>query len=181
MTKQLVSYIIFILALILSSCGNDIKVVNSLASIKDYPVESSTNLQIMMSDSGKLKFKMYCPSFDSYDGEKPYRDLKEGFNAEFYNENMEVESFISAKKAKLFNNDMLMDARVDVLVVNVNGDTLKTPHLIWDREKETLISDTLVEIITEDGVTFGDGLVSDQNFEVYTILKPRGSINLDDD
>ena len=74
-----------------------------------------------------------------------------------------------------------MDARDNVVVINVEGDTLYTEHLIWDGEKEIIFTDDPVEIRTKDDIIFGDGLEANQSFTKYTIKNPRGESNLDDD
>ncbi|NQY68510.1 MAG: LPS export ABC transporter periplasmic protein LptC [Flavobacteriales bacterium] len=175
--------ILFFLALVntISSCTNDVKVVNKLTSVKDLPLVSSKNLQILRSDSGRLQAKLNCPVLNIYEGEEPFKDLPEGFDAEIYNGSEEVETVISANKGKLFNNDMLMDAKDDVVVINSQGEKLNTEHLIWDGEKKIIYTEEFVKITTEEEVIFGEGLEANESFTKYTIKKPRGSITLEDD
>ena len=180
MAKFGVGYLLSILILF-RSCESDVDVFKFVMDDEEAPVITSFDLYITQSDSGKIQYKIFCPRLGLFEGEEPYKDLPKGFNAEIFDDNAKPDSFISANKGKLFNNNTLMDARDNVVVINVEGDTLYTEHLIWDGEKEIIFTDDPVEIRTKDDIIFGDGLEANQSFTKYTIKNPRGESNLDDD
>ena len=61
------------------------------------------------------------------------------------------------------------------------NEILNTEHLIWDQSKKTIFSNVAVKITTNDEVIYGDGFESDETFNKYEILNPRGTINVKDD
>ena len=73
-----------------------------------------------------------------------------------------------------------MEAREDVVVVNTKKETLNTEHLVWNKEKKTIITEEFVKITTEDEVIFGHGLESNQDFTKYRIKNIKGTINIED-
>lgn len=74
-----------------------------------------------------------------------------------------------------------MEAKDNVVVINDKGERLNTEHLVWDKKTGKITSDVFVEITTENEVIMGEGLVSNQSFTEYKILKTRGIINIDND
>ena len=73
-----------------------------------------------------------------------------------------------------------MEAKDGVVVINEKGEKLNTEHLVWDKKTEKITSDVFVKITTDSEVLMGEGLISNQDFTEYRILKPRGIINLDE-
>ncbi len=62
---------LFVCLISLSSCENDIKVVNDF-NVKDtLPVESAKNVEMIYSDSGKIQFKLTSPQLNRYKTEDP--------------------------------------------------------------------------------------------------------------
>ena len=66
-----------------------------------------------------------------------------------------------------------------MVVVNQQNQTINTELLIWDQKKAMIYSDKFVKITTEDEVLFGDGFESDETFDKWIILKPRGSFRVE--
>ena len=93
---------------------------------------------------------------------------------------MNVSTRLTSNYAIDIAHDKKMEAKDDVVVVNDKGETLNTEHLIWDMQKEEIRSDVFVKITTPQQVLMGEGLISNQDFSDYKILKPRGVINLPD-
>ncbi len=68
-----------------------------------------------------------------------------------------------------------------MVIVTLEGDTVKTEQMFWDRNKERIYSDKYVSIRTENEILYGDGFESDQSFSNGRILNPKGSVYIDDE
>ena len=68
-----------------------------------------------------------------------------------------------------------VEAFKNVVVTTDSGMVLKTQYLVWEQQEEKIYTDKMVTITTKDGdVLTGQGFESDQNFEKWVILKPKG-------
>jgi LPS export ABC transporter protein LptC len=177
-----VAAIISIVAAMFFSCKSDIKQINSLADIKNFPNQSAKNIEILYSDSAKVKMKIFAPVLHRFSDEKePYVEFPDGITVYFYTAQKEVESSLKSNYAIFYEIPDIWEAKEDVVVVNRDGDVINTELLIWERKKELLHSDKFVKITTKDEILYGEGFEADQNFTNYTIHKPTGVINLNED
>src|SRR3954464_2230082 len=132
-------HIIFFCAVsaLLLSCENDIAVVNSVTSAtqKQLPVESGKNVEIIYSDSAKVRARLTGAQLDHYIGKKNYIELPKGVQVVFYDENRKEQTHLTADYGIGFDNGNGMDhmeVKRHVLVVNEKGDKLETENLTWN-------------------------------------------------
>ena len=171
-----------ILLLAFSSCENDIAVVNTVTSIseKNLPIQSDRNVEIMYSDSARVRAKLTSPKLDRYAGIKPYMELPKGMEIIFYDEHHREQSKLTADYGIGFdsgNGMEHMEAKRNVVVINQKGDTLNTEHLIWNAITKKIFTDEFVKIKTKDQTIWGDGLTANQDFSDYEIKNPKGQIS----
>ncbi len=164
-----------------SSCENDIEKVSLITGKKDIPVETSKGLEILYSDSSRVKVKISTPELNRFAGEKPITELPQGVNIEFYDEQMRVNSTLTSKYAIRRDSEGLMEARNDVVVVNAKGEKLNTEHLIWDEKNAKIYSKEFVKITTKDKIIFGNGFEANQDFTSYKIFNIKGTITINKD
>ncbi len=104
--------------------------------------------------------------------------LDQGLEVDFYNTEGQHTSNLVAKQGKMIENSGNVEAFKNVVVVSDSGITLKTEHLLWDANKEKIISDQFVTITTPEGDTlYGQGFESDQSLQNWIIKNPRGISN----
>ncbi len=166
-----------------TACENDIAVVNSITSAteKQLPIESGKNVQIMYSDSARVRAKLTAVELNRYAGKKPYTELPKGMEVFFYNDKRVVQTKLTADYGIGFddaNGTNLMEAKRNVVVINEKGDKLNTEHLTWNAATKKIYTDEFVKITTKDQVIWGNGLIADQDFSDYEIKNPKGQINL---
>jgi len=166
----------------LFSCENDITTINSIVDIKNFPSQSAKNIEILYSDSAVVKLKIIAPEMLRYSNvPEPYIEFPKGIEALFYTNEKTVESRLTSNYAIYFESKEMWEAREDVVVVNKKNEYLNTELLIWDRKKEIFYSDKFVKITSESEIIYGEGFDADQNFINYTIHKPTGVINLNNE
>lgn len=171
---------IFFAITLFFSCKNDIQQINSLTDIQNFPNQSAKNIEIIYSDSARVKMKIHAPELNRYTNtNEPYIDFPAGITVYFYTEDQNIESSLKANKAIYYEIPDKWEASSDVVVVNKEGEILNTELIIWDRKKEMLYSDKFVKITRKDEIWYGKGFEANENFTNYTILEPSGEINLE--
>lgn len=174
----------FVLALFVITCAgceNDIEKISLVTGKQALPVEMSKGLQILYSDSSRVKVKINAPELNRFDGEKPITELPEGVHVEFYDANMKVTSTLTSKYALRKDLENVMEAKDDVVVVNEKGEKLNTELLIWDEKTAKIYSTEFVKITTPDKIIFGNGFEANQNFTNYKIFQIKGTITINQD
>ena len=168
-----------IISLILCACENDIEKVKIISSKSDLPVESTLNATLIYSDSAELQVKLIAPQLDRFLGDRPYIELPKGVELEFYEGGTEVSSRLTANYAISYEEEGIMEAKGNVILVNALGEQLNTEHLIWDEKTGKIHSEEFVKITTADEIIMGEGFESNQNFTQFKIKKIKGTINIE--
>ena len=165
----------------LSSCENDLSKVEKIASNEiSLPVETSKMVELMYSDSSIVKAKLKTPILKFYKVANPYHEMSRGLYVEFYNANGEVESTLSAKHGRKFQNQGIIEVKDSVVVINNKGERLDTERLVWNEKTKKIYTNSFVRITTQKDIMFGEGMEANQNFTNYRIYKYRGSVSLDE-
>lgn len=164
-----------------TSCVNDPAKVNSFSKNAKIPLQTVNDVDLIYSDSAHAKIHMTAPVMEDFGGINPYQEMPKGVKVEFYDENQKVNSYLTSNYAINKKREQIMEAKNDVVVVNIKGEKLNTERLIWDGKKRRIHTDAFVTITTKDQVITGTGLESDERFEEYEIKNISGIINFKDD
>lgn len=151
----------------------DIQYYSSLDTLASEIIHDAT---IIYSDSGNLVAILYAPLLEHYSVKDPYIELKEGVKVDFYDSTKTVSSFLTADYAISYEAQDKMIARKDVVMINNKNEKINTEVLVWDRRKAQIYSNEFVKITTEDKIILGEGFISDERFDNWKIIKPRGDI-----
>jgi LPS export ABC transporter protein LptC len=171
------SMILLCLVALLSSCENDIKKVNLLTASDSLPVSTVKNIDLIRSVSGKVVLELTAPLLKSYEGEDPYSEFPQGLKIVFFDSLMNITSQLTAEYGISHDKQKLMEARKNVVVVNNRKhEQLNTEVLTWNQLTHKIYSDKFVKITRPGKVIFGEGMQSDETFEVWEIRKPKGDI-----
>ncbi|WP_207533794.1 LPS export ABC transporter periplasmic protein LptC [Desertivirga arenae] len=163
--------------LLLSACENDLKDVERIASNKtSVPVDKSSGVTIIYSDSAVVKGKLITPELNNYTEQKRY-EMPKGLTIIFYDDKQEESSRVVADYGIRYETEKRVELRKNVVVTNVKGDVFKSEELIWDESKRMFYSNQLVNIIKQDGTNIkGSGFRSDENFDNPIIDRAYGDI-----
>ena len=176
------SLFLFFGIFIFTSCENDMKVIEQLSGNgKIMPSETSVNLNLLYTDSGKMQFRLKAPSMEHYviGVKDPYSEFPKGVYIEYYDDLNRVKTILKSNYAIRYDNSKKMEARYKVEVVNENGEVLKTEKIIWDEEINIIFTDEYVEIKTKKEVIKGKGMEANQDFSQWEIKEVSGSIPID--
>ncbi len=176
-TPIIIGVLVFII-----SCENDIKEVQELTAKQDSAIMSAKEIEMKYTINGELQVFVKAPLLNKYveqDG-KSYIDFPKGMDLTFYDEFGNISSTLKSNYSIYWESDGIWEAKYDVEAVNEKGEKLNTEYLIWHQETEKISSDKFVTMTTNDGVIYGDGFVSNQNFTSWELINGRGVINVDD-
>lgn len=172
------------IATIFFSCENDIQVINRITNPNVLPEVTGSDVEILYSDSAKLKVKIVTPQLDRYQKEarKSYIEFPKGIKVYFYDDSMHINAQMSSRYAIYKETERLWEARNDVVVVNTKGEKLNTEQLFWDENTEKIYSNTYSKITTLDGENIGErGFEARQDFSEWRLNGNRGKLKFRDE
>lgn len=153
----------------------------ALALPKVSPTQQGKGITMIYSDSARLKMVMKAPQMLTYDKnvKEPFTLLPSGLTMGFYTRDEKLEATLSANYGIHYPQRKRMEVKYNVVVVNKNGETLNTEHLIWDEATKKIHSDAFVKITTAKEIIMGNGFESNEDLTQYQIKDVTGTIQLD--
>ncbi len=164
--------------LFLLSCQTDINTIE-LFQPEKLPTESAKNVEVIYSDSGKVKIKLFGPQLDRYEVPVKLFKMPEGVYLEFYNDSGKVKSWLRADYGVSYEVEEKMEAKRNVIVMNEKGEKLETEHLIWSRKDGMIFTDDTVRITRQDEIVVADGIRASEDFSEYTLGPTIGTYYID--
>jgi LPS export ABC transporter protein LptC len=149
---------------------------NETLSIEEieYPDSESWNAQMSFTKQGKRRAVLvagYVAKFTK----KNVTLLKEDIRVDFYDDDGNPKSYLTATEGKVFDKTKNMVAIGNVIVIARNGTHLYTEELHWNNETERILSDVPVMITTDTDTLYGDSFTSDPDLIEYEITNTRGT------
>jgi len=165
---------------ILVSCANDLDKIQQVTQFENIPDEVSTNLHMVSTDSGYVTFELRGTLVESYRLPTPRTVIKDGLEVTFYNkETNEVEAILTAYYGEREPDSDRMFVRDSVVLKNITKQQqLETEELYW--RNDSVFSNKAVVVKTADAILWGKGIVADQSFDKFTILKPTGEKHINE-
>ena len=172
-----------IVILVLQSCSSSVKNTATLDVVRDSAAVMKTyNVTTLVSDSGITRFRVNTPEWLVFDKKaKPTWEFPNGIHLEQFDENLEVHSEVSAKKAIYYTELEQWILSDSVYAINVEGEKFESEILYVHQKEDRIFTDKFVKITQEDKIITGIGMESNQRLTKYRVLKPQGIIPLDED
>ena len=169
-------------SLVFLSCVNSQDEIRRLNEIPDHTTQTIQDVEIIHSDSAKVKVRITGPIFNNVQVvEEPYIEFPNGVLVEFYDDNLNIYSKLKADYAIKYDKKEETIFRNNVEFKNIDNETLITDELIWDQNKKRIYSDGFVSIRTEEEELTGEGFEADEDFTNYRIRNLRGKIKVNKD
>jgi hypothetical protein len=170
-----ISLYLFLLAglVFITACESNLEKVQAIISVKEFPDASGYNYEILYSDSMRVQVRILATEIRSFSrADEPYIEFPQGMTAYFYNDSIEVISYIRAKHVVYYENEALWEAKNDVEAQNYeNGNKINTEHMFWDERKKEIYSHTHSRIVNEDGTFYGEnGFIAKQDLSWYRLI-----------
>ena len=137
-TKQFqLKWLMLLLPVLFYACENDLKKVNQISSKEvNKPVETTIGVNIIYSDSAKVKARMTAPIMLKHTATKTgkeYYEMPEGVHIDFYDPKQKIISTVTSEYAITKDLNKVVELHRNVVVVNDKGDNFKSEELIWDQ------------------------------------------------
>ena len=173
--------ILILLAAGLAACENDpADVAELLANLKP-EIERAEEVEILYSDSAKVKVRIEGPVMLTYlDKNDPRQEFPEGVRVEFFGPEGNITSVLTARYGIRIDKKNQIVVRDSVVWQSIEQEKLETEELIWDERGEKVFTQKFVVITRPDEIITGHGFESDQNFENAKINAVDGRIKISD-
>ena len=167
-----------LLALLLQGCENDLNKVQRLSAQEaNNKVDSSKVVEIIFSDSARVKARVLTPLLLKYNITVPFYLMPKGVKIYFYDKNLVNTSTVVADSAITKNNDKIIELHRNVVVSSNTGDVFTSDELIWDQLKKQLYSNQPWTMTKTDGTVLnGIHFTSDESFSHYHVDNGNGVI-----
>ncbi len=169
------------LALMWSSCENDLETVNELFRAYDAGVEIATEIDMLYSDSALVRVRVRGPKLVRHlDKLKPHDEFPDGLHVDFMERDGTISSTLDADKGDRFTREKKVVVRENVVLQNTRGEKLETNELIWDEVKGKVYTDRFVRITKPDEIILAYGFTANQSFTEYELLKVVAKLKADE-
>ena len=163
------------------SCTNNYEEILEGIDYENYPEQSAENIEIIRTDSGKIRVKIFAPVLERYSNdENPYNEFVKGIKVVTYTNYPISSSSLTCEYARQDVAKELWEARDNVVAVNADGDTIKTEQMFWDLKTKMIYSDKYVNIRSGNEIIHGSGFTAQQDFSNWKITNGKGIIYLDE-
>jgi LPS export ABC transporter protein LptC len=174
---------IFLIFLGITGCENNIEVIKNITNVREIPSLSGENVEILYSDSGKVKMKVVARVLNKYNSpDKQYIEFPKGIIIYKYDSVFQIEASVKADWALYKEKLKLWEARDAVEAKNLKeNEQLFTEELFWDQNKHIIYSKKFTKIINSDGVFYGDGgFESNESLSKWHLIGVKGKVNIKD-
>lgn len=166
------------------SCENSLNDIQKIASKEeDKPISRSTGVDIIYSDSAKVKAHVTTPLEINFSDNtpKPYREYPKGIKIIFYNDSLKESGNIVSDYAIQREKENLIEFRRHVVATSAHGDVFKSEELIYDLTARTFKSTKAVEITSPNGdVMEGVGADSNESLYPWHIIGTTGNFHVNE-
>lgn len=163
----------------LGGCSNDMQKVK-MFDRRTLPDEAVEGAIITHSDNGVRQMRLEAPLIYQYS--KPERKVvyPKGLSLDFLKDGKRS-SNLTARYAISLEERKIMMARDSVVIIDFStGDTIYLSDIVWNQKEGIVYSNHPVHSLNGQRKTYGDGFLSDENFEDPKIYRQRGTVEWTD-
>ena len=166
------------------SCENSLNDIKKIASKEeDKPISRTTGVDIIYSDSARVKAHVTGPLMIDYSDNtpKPYKEFPKGIKIIFYDNNLKETGNIVSDYAVQREKENVTEFRKHVVATNAQGQIFKSEELIYDMTAKTFKSTKAVEITSPNGdIMEGSGADSNESFYPWHIVGTTGNFQVNE-
>ncbi|MDL2251616.1 LPS export ABC transporter periplasmic protein LptC [Odoribacter sp. OttesenSCG-928-J03] len=162
------SIIILFWIIMLFACKNDIEKIKELGEkAENLPEMSGENLEMIYSDSARIKYKVITPQYYKITiNDEKYDEFPKGIHVISYDDEEKIAGSIQADYAQKKETANIWEARHNVIVINSDGTKLETELLFWDVENKRIYSPKYSRLTMSNNIVEGNnGFESDQDLK----------------
>lgn len=170
-----------LLGLLAVACGNDLQEVEDLVAKFDTTVEEAKNVEILYSDSARVRVRITGPTMFNYvDRREPRQEFPNGVVVDFFGPADTIDAQLTARYGIRYQVDGMVTVRDSVVWKNFEGKKLETQELHWDERRQKIYTNKFVIITQPDEIIYGHGFEANQDLSEAQIQAIEGRIKVDD-
>ena len=147
---------------------------------RNFADRTTINAHVIYKDSGIIKLDLKSPIIEEYTLiDSPYTVMRKGLDLEFWGADSKKPNYLRADWARIQDLRNLYEGRGNVVMINNDGDTLKTQEIFWDKQNRKIYTRDTVIIARLDGtrITSDYGMEGTEDFKEFTFFQNHGVIN----
>lgn len=165
---------------LLCACENNLNDVQRVSYNPKSPDETVVNFRMVYNDSGYARVEVKSAWAETFRNPKHLTKLKDSLRVNFYSVQGDIISTLSARYGEIDHDRNFFTVRDSVRLYNhKKKQTLKTEVLYWNQQDSSIYTSGQVMVNSPKGYFSGKGFRSKQDFSRYEILKPQGTVELD--
>ncbi|HHC79077.1 MAG TPA: LPS export ABC transporter periplasmic protein LptC [Flavobacteriia bacterium] len=179
---NLKSIAIYIVVAMLFSCGNDLKEVQDFLADKNLPVGIAKNVDLIHTDSGKVKTKLITPLLYDYSNRKahPYQEFPKGIKIITFDKKGDSIT-LTADYTRTYTKTGISEVKGHVVVISHKENSkLFTEQLFWDQTTHYIYTEKAFTLITKTDTIKGKGFESNENLTKYTMKDISGPVYINE-
>lgn len=143
------------------------------AENRDLPDQESWESSIIITREGRRVAEVWAGYIAVYN-KSNQTVLKDSVHVDFFNREGQPGSVLTSREGVYYPLTRNLTARGNVVVVSNDGVILETEMLMWDHQKQKVVSDLTVKFTTATDTLIGDSFISDADLSNYEIRNARG-------
>lgn len=169
---------VLIITLLATGCENDEKEIREFTR-KKMGVDEAKKIELLYSQSGKVKSKLTAPVMFRYQDTLPRLEFPNTLHVDFFNDSLQIESVLDAKFGRYIEGQNKAYLRDSVVAIQkFNQDTVRCKELWWDQNKQQFYTDKPALITKKDGtiIPAKKGFTASQDFKTIVLREPTEGI-----
>lgn len=172
---------IVVLFFLFSCSGTDKEITVSGEQADSMAVMSTYGVNTLISDSGRISYKIEAEEWLMYDKRNPsYWAFEKGIYLEKYNDSLQVETTLRSDTAYYYDKLGLWQLYGNIRVTNRKNEKISTNKLFWSSESGRIYSDSHIKIEQDGQITEGIGFSSNQELTNWEILNTTGIYHIEE-
>lgn len=164
-----------------TSCRDELASTASRAADPDkVPTMSSTNVQTVISDSGRTRYRITTKQWLMFEeSKKPHWIFPQGVIAEELDAGFKTVTSVRCDSAYFDEKARLWSLNGNVRITNAAKDLILTDQMYWNQGEHRLYSDAFIHIEKLDRVIEGYGYESNEKLTTYKVHKVKAIFPID--
>ena len=165
------------ISFVMSACNNDLKDIQNLNKKQLYPTGEADSINVVYTDSAKIKAEMYAVKMLDYAKAKyPFNRFPNGIKVTVYDSNKN-KNYIVAQQATVHNKTGIINLVGDVKITSHDGKVMQTQQLYFDQKNNWFFTEHYFKVTDPNKSYFeGIGVDFDQNFRIVNAQQNRAEL-----
>ncbi|MBR1594693.1 MAG: LPS export ABC transporter periplasmic protein LptC [Alloprevotella sp.] len=169
--------------LLAGACSDDAPPMSRLEALRDsIPVMTTHGVSKLVTDSGRVKYRIIAEEWRMFDKTKPPRqEFPKGLFLERFDKDFRMNMYITADSAWCFDQSLWRLKGGVVIIDKENATTFRTEELFWDMREHRFYSSRHMHIIKPDRELQGDRFTANEQLTKYHVWQSKGFMPMPED